>query len=266
MAMKKKNEAQQSFEKHLRKRFSLGLQQRLILLLKREEKRICEFRLQWKIPEKGFNDGKEWINWWNNLEKIVPKKVKDVEYIEFEIYYLFNKFYPEKMVLSVDTEEYPRLTRIKKNPQAVFDLEVKKLLLDLKIDQDFHVVIRDYIWFGKAFSESIINTGIIVSERITQVPKFGEIERRISLVFSANTDEQDLRDIYKYSIKGLQQTIKGYLKGEVKGQKEFERNLKIITLYNSEKTAKEIATILADEGISLDDSYIRKIIKRIKAY
>ena len=264
--MKKKNEAQQAFEKHLQKRFSLGLQQRLILILRREDKKIRDFRNNWKIPQDGFKDEKEWKNWWDNLKKIVPEKVKDVEYIEFENYYLFNKFYPEKMVLSVDTEEYPRLTRIKKNPQAVFDLEVKKLLLDLKIDQDFHVVIRDYIWFGKAFSESIVNIGIIVSERITQVPGFGEIERRISLVFSANADEQDLKDIYKYSVKGLQQTIKGYLKGEVKGQKEFKRNLKIITLHNQGKKAKEIAAILADEGLGLDDAYIRKIIKRIKAY
>lgn len=266
MAMRNQKDSQQAFEKYLEKRFSLGLQQRLVLLLKREEKRICEFRLQWNMPKKGFKDEKEWKNWWDNLEKIVPEKVKDVEYIEFEIYYLFNKFYPEKMALSIDTEEYPRITRIKKNPQAVFDLEVKKLLLELKIDQDFHVVVRDYIWFGKAFVESIANTGIIVSERITQVPQMGELERRISLVFSANTDEQDLRDIYKYFVKGFQQTIKGYLKGKIKGQKEFERNLKIITLYNDGKRAKEIATILADEGISLDDSYIRKIIKRIKAY
>jgi len=264
--MGKKNDTQQAFEKYLRKRFSLGLQQRLVLLLKREDKRIHEFRNNWKIPQDGFNDEKEWKNWWDNLEKIVPKKVKDVEYIEFENYYLFNKFYPEKMALSVDTEEYPRITRIKKNPQAVFDLEIKKILLDLKIDQDFHVVVRDYIWFGKAFPESIINTGIIVSERITQVPGFGEIERRISLVFSANTDEQDLRDIYKYSIKGLQQTIKGYLKGKIKSQKEFERNLKIITLHNQGKKAKEIASKLADKRLALDDSYIRKIIKRIKAY
>lgn len=264
--MAKKNEANEAFEKYLHKRFTQGLQQRLVLTLKREEKQIKEFRLSWKIPENGFSNEGEWKNWWDNLKKIVPEKVKDVEYIEFEIYRLLDKFYPKKMVLSADTEEYPRITRIEKNPQAVFDLELKKLLLALKIDQDFHTVIRDYVWFGKAFQESIINTGIIVSERITQVPGFGELERRISLIFSANTDEQDLRDIYKFFVKGFQQTISGYLKGKIKNQKEFERNLKIITLYNQGKKVKEIATILADEGKGLDDSYIRKKIKTIKAY
>lgn len=261
-----KEPTQRAFEKFVKKRFSQALQQRLLLLLKREEKRIREFRLQWKIPENGFKDQKEWNKWWNNLGKIVPEKVKDVEYIEFEIYYLFNKFYPEKMVLSVYIEEYPRITYIKKNPQAVFDLEIKKLLLDLKIDQDFHAVVRDYIWFGKAFIESIINTGIIVSERITQVPGIGEIERRISLIFSANTDERDLRDMYKYFVKGLQQTISGHLKGKIKDQKEFERNLKIITLHNQGKKVKDIANILSDENIILEEGYIRKIIKRIKTY
>lgn len=264
--MAKKNEVNEAFEKYLHKRFTQGFQQRLVLILKREEDRIKKFRLLWKIPENGFASEKEWKNWWKNLKKIVPEKVKGVEYIEFEIYHLLDKFYPKKMVLSADTEEYPRITRIEKNPQAVFDLELKKLLLALKIDQDFHTVIRDYVWFGKAFQESIINTGIIVSERITQVPGFGELERKVSLIFSANTDEQDLRDIYKFFVKGFQQTISGYLKGKIKNQKEFERNLNIITLHNQGKRAKEIAFILADDGPGLDYSYIRKILKRIKAY
>lgn len=264
--MAKKNEVNEAFEKYLHKRFTQGFQQRLVLILKREENRIKEFRLLWKIPENGFTCEEEWKKWWDKLEKIVPEKVKDVEYIEFENYYLFNKFYPKKIALSVDTEEYPRITCIKKNPQAVFDLEVKKLLLDLKIDQDFHVVIRDYLWFGKAFQESIINTGVIVSERITQVPGFGELERRISLIFSANTDEQDLRDIYKFFVKGFQQTINGYLKGKIKNQKEFERNLKIITLHNQGKSLKEIADSLTEEKIYMDEEYIGRIIKRIEAY
>ena len=170
------------------------------------------------------------------------------------------------MALSVDTEKYPRITQIKKNPQAVFDLEVKKLLLKLKIDQDFHAVIRDYIWFGKAFSESIVNTGIVVSERITQVPGFGELERRVSMTFSANIDEIDIRNMYRFFVKGFQHTISGHLKGKIKSQKEFERNLKIITLYNQGKEPKEIVSILTDEGTDLDEDYIRKIIRRIKAY
>ena len=266
MAMEKQNDTKKAFEKFLKKRFSLTLQQRLVLLLKREEKRICEFRLQWHIPEKGFSDEKEWENWWDNLEKVAPEKVRDVEYLEFEIYYLFNEFYPEKMTLSVDTEKYPRITHIKKNPQAVFDLELKKLLLDLKIDHDFHFVIRDYVWFGKAFSESIVNTGIIVSERITQVPGFGELERRISMTFSANADERDIRSMYKYFVKGFQQTISGYLKGKIKSQKEFERNLKIITLYSQGKSLSEIINGLGEDYEDLDEEYVGKIIKRIKAY
>ena len=77
--MRNKNETKRAFEKFLKKRFSLALQQRLVLLLRREDKQIRDFRNSWKIPPNGFKDEIEWKNWWDNPKKIIPEKVKDVE-------------------------------------------------------------------------------------------------------------------------------------------------------------------------------------------
>lgn len=266
MKMKKKRTPLKAFSAFLKKRYSLSMQQQLVLLLKREDTRIQSLRSEWKIPLEGFLNEKQRRIWWDKLGELVPEKVRDVEYLEFENIYNLREFYPESVTLSVDLEEYPRVTLIKKNPQAVFDLEVKKLLLDIRLDQDLHATVRDYIWYGGAHQESVVNTGIVVSERITVLPEVGELERKIAINIGVNHDEQDLRDIYSFFVKGLQQMMNGYLKGKKKPQKEFERNLKILTLYNQGKTVKGIAGDLAKEDISMDDGYIRKILSRIKAY
>ena len=72
--------------------------------------------------------------------------------------------------------------------------------------------------------------------------------------------------MYKFFIVGLQKTIEGYIKGKIQKNDEFERNVKIITLHNQGKTAKQIIEVLDKEGLYLDEAYINKIIRRIRAY
>ena len=152
------------------------------------------------------------------------------------------------------------------DPKVVFDFEIQKLTRELKLDQDLNTLIREYVFFNEANLKKVINTNIIVSQRTTIVQELGEIERKISLTFGPNTSQQDLIDMYKFFIVGLQKTIEGYIKGKIQKNDEFERNVKIITLHNQGKTAKQIIEVLDKEGLYLDEAYINKIIRRIRAY
>lgn len=266
MKNKRKTSPQYAFDEFINRRFSEANQQRIVLILKREEEKIISFRKEWHIPEKGFEKRLDWLHWWNNLSTIVPKKVKDIEYIEFEQFYFFQEFAPVKTILSTDLEDYERRKTIRKNPQAVFDLEIQKLIRELKLDQDLDTVIREYVWLDTVSIKSIINTNIIVSQRIVNSPELGEIERKISITFGPNLSQQDLIDIYKFFVVGLQKNIDGYIKGKIQKNDEFDRNVKIITLHNQGKTAKQIIEAFDKEGLYLDEAYINKIIRRIKAY
>jgi len=266
MKNKRKTSPQYAFNEFINRRFSEANQERIFLILKREENKIIDFRKEWHIPKKGFEEESEWEDWWNNLSTIIPEKVRDIEYLEFEEFYFFEGFTPVKTILSSDLEDYERKKVFRKNPQVVFDFEIQKLTRELKLDQDLNTLIREYVLFNEVNLKKVINTNIIVSQRTTIVPELGEIERKISLIFGPNASQQDLIDMYKFFIVGLQKTIEGYLKGEIQKQGAFKRNLKIITLHNQGKSASEIIKELGLEGRRLEEAYINKIIRRIEAY
>lgn len=266
MKNKRKTSPQYAFDEFINRRFSEANQQRIFLILKREEKKIVDFRKEWHIPEKGFREESEWQHWWDNLSTIVPKKVKDIEYLEFEEFYFFDGFTPVKTILSSDLENYERKKIFRKDSHVVFDFEIQKLTRELKLDQDLNTLIREYILFNEVNLKKVTNTNIIVSQRIAIVPELGEIERKVSLIFGPNTSQQDLIDMYKFFVVGLQKTIEGYIKGKIQKQDAIKRNLRIITLHNQGKSTRQIINELGPEGRRLDEAYINKIIRRIKAY
>jgi hypothetical protein len=266
MKTKQKNTAEKAFLEFLENRFSISNQQRIIIILEKEVEKIVEFRKKWHIPPAGFEDRVPWTKWYKNLAKIAPERIRDIEYIEFEIFYFFSRFKPIKSILSTDLENYERRTIIKKNIYAVFEFEVKKLVRDLKLDQDLCFLIAEYVWYGKMALSKVENTNIIVSQRITNSPEAGELERKVSMIFGANTRKKDIDDMYRFFVSGLQNTISGCVKDKTKTIKDIEIYILIYTLYKQEKTVKEIANILAEKGKAFDEANIRRIIRKISAY
>lgn len=266
MGKKNSDSPIKAFNRYLKKRFSLAIQQRIFLLLKREEEKIKRFRADWKIPENGFATLEEGKHWQDHLNEIAPEKVRDVEYLEFENFYLLDKYTPKGLSLSIDFEEYPRLTKIQNNANAVFEQELKKLLVQLKIDQELLLVMKDYMVLGGGSPGAVKDTGIMVSERFTVVPGFGELERKIALTFGPNTDGPDLRDIYKHLVSNLQHFIPGDIKGKAKLQKKFRLNLEVAKHWRPGITAKEMTEALEQKGIIKDIREIEKILKAIESY
>lgn len=255
------------FNQFLIKKLSKGFQQRLHLIMLREKAKIQKLRKEWKIPiEKGFVKKDDWDYWWRNLKSLVPEKVKNISYTEVEIYHIFHKFTELKTVKSTDTELYKRVITIKDNPWAVFDFEIKEFIRYLKLDQELHKIIWDYVLFNNGFIESIENTGIIVSERITYDKDKKLLEQKLSLIFGPNTDDKDLSAMYFFHVDKLQKNTPGYFKKKVLPIKRFSRCEKITNLITEGKTDWQIKDILLEEYIDLTIDQIRKIIKRIKAY
>ena len=255
------------FNQFVKKRLSPGFQQRLYLIMLREKGKIEELRNEWKIPkEKGFETKKDWQYWWDNLASITPEKVQDVCYTEIETYHILHKFKEILTVKSTDSESYEREIEIRGNPQTVFDFAIKKFIRSLKLDQELHNIIRDYVWFDKGFIESIENTGIIVSEKILYEKDGQELERKISLIFGPNTDNEDLSALYFFHVDDLQKKIPGYFKKKVLPITHFTRCEKIIKMMEEGKTEEQIQSYYFERNIDLSLDQIRKIIKRIIAF
>jgi len=265
--MKKKLSQRIIFNQFLNKKLSKGFQQRLHLIMLREKTKIQALRKDWHIPiEKGFLTKNKWQHWWKNLRSIVPEKARDIKYTELEIFHIFHKFKTLKTVKSTDSELYKRVIIIKNNHQAVFDFEIKKFINYLKLDQELHNIIRDYIWFNHGFKESIENTGIIVSERITYDNNDKELERKLSLIFGPNTDDIDLSAMYYFQIDKRQKNIPGYFKKKLLPLRRFSRCCKIAEMLSEGKTDWQIQDYYSGLDIDLSMDLIRKIIKRIKSY
>ena len=255
------------FNQFVKKRLSPGFQQRLYLIMLREKAKIEELRNEWKIPkEKGFETKKDWQYWWDNLASITPEKVQDVCYTEIETYHILHKFKEIQTVKSTDSESYEREIEIRGNPQTVFDFAIKKFIRSLKLDQELHNIIRDYVWFGKGFIESIENTGIIVSEKILYEKDGQELERKISLIFGPNTDNEDLSALYFFHVDDLQKKIPGYFKKKILPIKRFSRYCTIIKMHKENKTDLQIQSFFSEQDLHFSLDQIRKIIKRITAF
>ncbi len=264
MASGKAFRPDQSFKRFIKTHYGEGYVQFITLKLRLNQKLIKGFRERWKIPPDGFPSLEEAKTWWNNLDKIAPELIRDVAYYEEEKYYFLRKFTFAYTRTNEELGEQPRLTVISSNAQAVFDQELKMILILLHLDPDLHLPIRDYITWGKATLDAIENTGIMVSERITSVPGFGEVERRISLNCGVNTDEDDLSDIYHHFMRSLQRDIFGFMKGKWKKQKNFEQNQAIIDQASEGKLPSKDPTKWSWEKINTSEGPVRKFIKKIR--
>lgn len=196
---------------------------------------IDEFRKDWQIPGNGFITEKELENWYNTIQKIIPKKKYNVVYREHEIVYEVEDGKIVNMIPLDYFEKYPRILELGNNLDAVFDHEVRLLMNKFNLDFEWAKLFKQYLLFGRYSVKSVRSPNFIVSERICVDENGEEVDHKFSFNASPNTQLKEISSLNDSLFKDIHNNTKGYWLGKKRNTKSKPILEKLINLETSDE-------------------------------
>lgn len=240
-------------------------------------KEIDEFRKDWQIPGDGFITEKELENWYNTIQKIIPKKKYNVVYREHEIVYEIEDGKIISMIPLDYFEKYPRVLELGNNLDAVFDQEVRLLMNKCNLDFEWAKLFKQYLLFGRHSVKSVRSPNFIVSERICVDENDEEIDHKFSFNASPNTQLKEISSVTDHLFKDIRKHSKGFWLGKIRNTKSKPILEKLINLEtrdqkrhikrsNTKKGDLLFGNLVDDPRSSKlsDDEFAKKDASRIK--
>jgi len=191
---------------------------------------IDEFRKDWQIPGDGFITEKELENWYNTIQKIIPKKKYNVVYREQEIVYEVEDGKIVNMIPLDYFEKYPRILELGNKLDAVFDHEVRLLMNKFDLDFEWAKLFKQYLLFGRHSVKSVRSPNFIVSERICVDENGEEVDHKFSFNASPNTKLKEISSITDHLFKDVRNHSKGFWLGKRRNTKSKPILEKLINL------------------------------------
>jgi len=238
---------------------------------------IDEFRKDWQIPGDGFITEKELENWYNTIQKIIPKKKYNVVYREQEIVYEIEDGKIINMIPLDYFEKHPRLLELGNKLDAVFNHEVRLLMNKFNLDFEWAKLFKQYLLFGRHSVNAVRSPSFIVSERICVDENGNEVDHKFSFNASPNTKLNEIFSINDLLFKDIRKHSKGFWLGKRRNTKSKPILEKLINLEtrdqkrhikrsNTKKGDLLFGNLVDDPRSSKlsDDEFAKEDITRIK--
>lgn len=196
---------------------------------------IDEFRKDWQIPGDGFITEKELENWYNTIQKIIPKKKYNVVYREHEIVYEIEDGKIISMTPLDYFEKYPRILELGNKLDAVFDHEIRLLMNKFNLDYEWAKLFKQYLLFGRHSVKSVRTPSFYVSERISIDENGEEVDHKFSFNASPNTKMSEISSINDVLFRDIRKHSKGFWLGKRRNTKSKPILEKLINLETSDE-------------------------------
>ncbi|HLC94385.1 MAG TPA: hypothetical protein VJH96_02360 [Patescibacteria group bacterium] len=196
---------------------------------------IDEFRRDWQILGNGFIEEKKLKNWYNTIQKIIPKKKYNVVYYEHEIVYEIEDGKIVNMIPLDYFEKYPRILELGNKLEAVFDYEVRLLMNKFNLDYEWAKLFKQYLLFGRHSIKFVRSPNFIVSERICVDENGEEVDHKFSFNASPNTPLKKISSITDRLFKDIRNHTQGYWLGKKRNTKSKPILEKLINLETTDQ-------------------------------
>lgn len=215
------------FEDYWQNYIERDLKYKFIKRIEEGDKGIKEFRELWDIPVDGFEtirDAKEWVR---EQKKNSNHRTFRASLNEEELKYTADGFLLGNPISSKKEELWERKTEAKGGFYAKFEVAVRKLMRQIRLDPWWFHPFVNHILLNEKDMRSLNSAGIQVSERVFCDNKNKEIERWICLTFGPNIRLKDIQQIWTPQVKKLQEKLPGYCHEDVRVTEEIAKKHKL---------------------------------------
>lgn len=176
------------------------------------EKKIRNFRKEWKIPLHGFKTIKKARKYFENPQEELLGLHKNIKFEEEEIIYKDGEksFSLTRKIKSVKNIRIAR--QVGQFPIGSFLASLKQFIVENKIEETQMNQIYSYVLYGNYKHSKPIGKSVEISEIITRTDSGYVIDNQVCLKFGPNIFKKDIDSIFTSRILPIQKNLPGYSK------------------------------------------------------